>query len=57
MLSVRGGKGSASMSAMPWIGASQVIRCVMSEQDRLGLCRQLGVLDPGIRKGVYHALI
>ncbi len=34
MLTIRGGNGSASMSAIEWIGASQVIRSWCSSSDR-----------------------
>ena len=47
---IRGGYGSASMSAIEWIGASQVkrSRCGSSTASRLVV--QPGVLDPCVRK-------
>ena len=39
MLTIFGANGSASMSAIEWIGASQVTRSRCAREDRVGLRR------------------
>ena len=52
---IRGGNGSASMSAIEWIGASQVKRSLCGSSTGRGLVGEARVLEPGVGERLRHA--